>query len=116
MAAPQLRRDALLGMLALAGVATSMTVAASWPPMSNQPTRPVVSRLDPNSATWWQLARLPGIGDGVARAIAAARDTGLTFAEPADLARVRGVGRQRAAQLAPFLRFNATGAVTRPGN
>jgi len=48
--------------------------------------------VDPNRAPEAELDRLPGVGPATARAIVAARDSGLTFRRPADLEFVRGIG------------------------
>lgn len=49
-------------------------------------------RIDPNRASEVELDRLPGVGPVVAAAIVAARDSGLVFHRPEDLADVRGIG------------------------
>lgn len=83
-------------------------------------------RLDPNTATWWELAHLPGIGPARANAIVAWReahrreDTSRTgahapsvFAGIEDLVAVPGIGQRTAERLAPFLAFPPSAAQTR---
>ena len=49
------------------------------------------------------LARLPGVGSGLAQRIVAARDEGGRFASVDDLRRVRGLGRVRRERLRPLI-------------
>ena len=49
-------------------------------------------RIDPNRADAAELDRLPGVGPSLAREIVAARDMGVVFRRPDDLAQVRGIG------------------------
>ena len=49
-------------------------------------------RVDPNRADEIELDRLPGVGPATARAIIEAREGGLVFRRPEDLAAVRGIG------------------------
>ena len=49
-------------------------------------------RLDPNTADEVDLDRLPGVGPSTARAIRAARDSGVVFRRTEDLLAVRGIG------------------------
>ena len=49
-------------------------------------------KIDPNRAGEAELDRLPGVGPSTARAILAARDSGVVFRRPEDLMSVRGVG------------------------
>jgi competence protein ComEA len=49
------------------------------------------------------LARLPGVGPGLAQRIVAARDEGGRFASVDDLRRVRGLGRVRRERLRPLI-------------
>jgi len=59
--------------------------------------------LDLNEAGVDDLARLPGVGPGLAQRIVAARDEGGRFASVDDLRRVRGLGRVRRERLRPLI-------------
>jgi DNA uptake protein ComE-like DNA-binding protein len=65
-------------------------------------------RIDPNRAEEIQLDRLPGVGPATARAILAARESGIVFRRPEDLLQVRGIGPVAAARLAPLLDLTDT--------
>ena len=69
-------------------------------------------RLDPNRADAIDLDRLPGVGPSTARAIVAARDSGIVFRRPDDLLTVRGIGPAAVGRMGPHLEFPAppTGA------
>jgi len=100
---------------------------------------PAVLRIDPNTAEWWELAALPGIGEVLAGRIvehreqhrpedAAARPVGVdqiagsatsaaverVFRSVADLERVKGIGPKTAARLAPYLMFGPDPSSTEP--
>lgn len=65
-------------------------------------------RLDPNRASWSELALLPGIGEVLARRIVAARSghaSSPAFCTPNDLTSVERIGPVTAGKLAPFLQF-----------
>jgi len=59
--------------------------------------------LDLNVASAEELARLPGVGAGLARRIVDARERDGPFATVDDLGRVRGVSRSRLDRLRPLL-------------
>jgi competence protein ComEA len=69
--------------------------------------------IDPNTAGEVDLDRLPGVGPAAARAIVAARDSGVVYRAPEDLLVVRGIGEGTLARMRPHLKFAAT--VGRPG-
>jgi hypothetical protein len=69
-------------------------------------------RLDPNTASATELARIPHIGDALAARIIAYRDARvdtapdrIVFRQPDDLDNVPGIGRKLITQLSPFLTF-----------
>ncbi len=64
-------------------------------------------RIDPNRAGEVELDRLPGVGPSTARAIVAARDSGVVFRRPEDLLDVRGIGDATLARMRPALAFPA---------
>jgi predicted flap endonuclease-1-like 5' DNA nuclease len=109
-----------------------ITVAASRPASadaaaSSQPASPLDQRIDPNTATWSELTRLPRIGEQIAKRIVEYREThraaagsgsGTTtsppvFACPQDLGKVRGIGPKTVEQITPHLKFSAP-PTTRP--
>jgi len=59
--------------------------------------------LDLNVASAEDLARLPGVGAGLARRIVDARERDGPFATVDDLGRVRGLSRARVERLRPWL-------------
>jgi competence ComEA-like helix-hairpin-helix protein len=59
--------------------------------------------LDLNEAGVDDLARLPGVGPGLAQRIVTARDADGRFASVDDLRRVRGLGRVRRERLRPLV-------------
>jgi hypothetical protein len=77
----------------------------------------LLSRIDPNSASWQRLAVLPGIGEKRAKTIVAyrnafraAHDGAPAFGHPEDLAHVHGIGLATVQSLRPYLRFPAESA------
>jgi len=72
----------------------------------------LVSRLNPNAATWEQIALLPNLGEKKAKAIVAYRDQyladhpgDLAFRTPDDLTKIKGIGDATVANLSPYLAF-----------
>jgi competence ComEA-like helix-hairpin-helix protein len=74
----------------------------------------VGERLDPNTASEVDLDRLPGIGASTAAAIVRSRVAGGPFQQPADLARVAGIGLQTVTKIAPFLEIDVARARRSP--
>jgi competence ComEA-like helix-hairpin-helix protein len=70
-------------------------------------------RVDPNRAPEIELDRLPGIGPATARAIVAARDSGITFRRANDLEEVRGIGPALVERIAPYLDLTVAAPVLR---
>ena len=69
-------------------------------------------RIDPNTATSEELARIPHVGDKLAAAIIAWREErkaltpdGIVFRSESDLGHIRGIGKAVRAQIRPYLRF-----------
>src|SRR5437762_11397796 len=94
-----------------------------------QPLRPerydeLADRLDPNVASWQELAVLPQLGEKRAREIVAYREQfradrrgDVAFARIEDLLKVRGIGVAMIETIRPHLMFPATrAAATRPSN
>jgi len=101
-----------------------ITAAASCPAggqtaASSQPASPLDQRIDPNTATWSELTRLPRIGEQIAKRIVEYRETHRAaagsgsgtaaspqvFTCPQDLAKVRGIGPKTVELIAPHLKF-----------
>lgn len=74
--------------------------------------------VDPNTARWFELAQLPGIGESLARRIVGFRDQQaaaagrsephVVFRRAADLVQVKGIGAKTVQRMGPFLRFNVS--------
>lgn len=77
---------------------------------TTHPTRDYSDFIDVNSADARTLARLPGIGEELAKRIIAERESGGNFLGLTDLQRVRGIGPRRAAMLSGWVKFSASGA------
>jgi competence protein ComEA len=71
--------------------------------------RALATGVDPNTAQWYEIAQLPGIGETAARRWVAHRQqhggNRPAFARPHDLTRIRGIGERTLRRIAPFLRF-----------
>ena len=118
--ADQLRRLHLITAVALLPLAVAAVArfAATTPIRdltdgSNRDCR-LRSRLDPNTAPWWELTQLSGIGETRARAIVEYRaqmpsqdgNAGtIVFRCADDLQAVKGIGPKTAARIAPHLVF-----------
>ena len=85
-------------------------------PQPAQPARSneLASRLDPNTATWQELAAIPSLGEKRAKDMVAFRDRAhqtdpgmIVFRSPADLLRVKGIGKSTALNIQPYLIFPA---------
>lgn len=81
----------------------------------------LADRLDPNVATWQELAVLPQIGEKRARDVVAYREAfavrrpgGVAFAELKDLEDVKGIGPALLETIRPHLMFPATRPTTSP--
>src|SRR5439155_7144337 len=93
-----------------------------------QPARParfeeLADRLDPNVATWEELAVLPQLGEKRAKEIIAYRDQyradrrgEIAFARIEDLLKVRGIGVAMIETIRPHLMFPATKPTSSPYN
>jgi hypothetical protein len=71
-------------------------------------------RLDPNTASWQDLAALPELGESAAKRIVAYREQQraggkpVPFQKPEDLDAVRGIGPRTIENLRPYLRCPAS--------
>jgi len=61
-------------------------------------------RLDINTASWQEIALVPGIGETKAKAIVSDRDKNGPFKSPNDLTRVSGIGEKTVAEMAKYLK------------
>ena len=87
------------------------------PPTRGERYDDLASRIDPNTATWQELAVLPVIGEKRAKDIVAYRDAyvarqsnSLPFAGPQDLMQVKGIGPAMIETLRSHLAFPTTHA------
>lgn len=68
--------------------------------------------IDPNTASWAELALLPGLGESVAkriieyRSIQTSNDGRPVFARPEDLLPIKGIGEKTLNRMRQFLRFD----------
>jgi competence ComEA-like helix-hairpin-helix protein len=91
-------------LLALLGVHYALRRGAGGPDATLERGPPVRShRLDVNTAEWWQLQAMQGIGETRARDIVAYRRRHGRFTSPDDLTRVPGIGPKTVDRLRPFL-------------
>ena len=85
---------------------------ASWKAAgSHDGSLPAYPRIDPNTATWWELSSLPQVGPGLAKEIVAFRASSADaerrpFRRAADLEQVPGIGPKTVQRLAKYLRFD----------
>jgi hypothetical protein len=106
----------LLGILV---VGTNAPRRVTWPlAVDASAVARVRTGVDPNTATWFELAQLPAIGEAMAGRIVAFREDRVNaakdaerraavFNRPADLTQVKGIGVKTLARIAPHLRFDA---------
>lgn len=80
-----------------------------------RPPRPVLTGpLPVNLCSADSLTLLPGVGPVLAGRMAAAREAGLVFRTPGDLAAVKGIGPVLTARLAPLIDFSLPDAPSPP--
>ena len=112
------QRRALIVLLSVLLAALSARYACNRRYVSDpQPTQParyneLASRLDPNTATWQELAAIPSLGEKRAKDIVAFRERALqtdpsrtVFRSPADLTQIKGIGISTAQNIQPYLVF-----------
>ena len=87
------------------------------PPVEPDRVAQLQTRVDPNTAGWAELARLPNVGASLARSLVAYREErrakdGSTASNPSppfqsleDLDAVPGIGPRTLHQIAPYLKF-----------
>ncbi|MBA3313318.1 MAG: helix-hairpin-helix domain-containing protein [Planctomycetota bacterium] len=104
----------LLVFTMLAGVMLVLLVVR-WAELSGWGTReieierltplPYNFRLDPNTATWVELAQLDGVGETLAVRIVEDREANGPFRTLDDLDRVKGIGAKTLDRLRPYLQI-----------
>jgi hypothetical protein len=106
----------LLGILV---VGTNAPRRVTWPlAVDASAVTRVRTGVDPNMATWFELAQLPAVGEAMAGRIVAFRESRINtakdaerraavFNRPADLTQVKGIGVKTLGRIAPHLRFDA---------
>jgi len=82
------------------------------------PPPPLQTKINPNTAPWWELTVLPGVGPTAAQSIVDYRRradelqpqhrTTPVFTRPADLAEVHGIGPKTVTRIGPYLTFDTT--------
>jgi len=99
---------AILAVLAL-GMGTAIWRIHSSGDVS-APLPALETRVNPNTAPWWELMALPEIGESTARKIVDYRelhaDRMPVFRSPADLEPVPDIGPKTIQRIAPYLRFD----------
>jgi DNA uptake protein ComE-like DNA-binding protein len=83
-------------------------------------------KVDPNTAPWWELTVLPGVGEVTAKRIVDYRDTrrcelavpddAPVFRSAADLQQVKGIGPKKSKGMESYLVFEATAGRTDPSS
>lgn len=109
-ATPVRTHDAVATSLVVLGlilaIASLRMITVSRP---NAPSPAALASINPNTAPWWELMVLPGIGESTARKIVEYRDSDAwqnpIFQKPADLEPVPGIGPKTIQRISPFLRF-----------
>ena len=101
-------------LLVMASLATAVTRRAPGTPARGAISPAGGLKLDPNTATWWELTVIPGIGETTAHRIVSFRSdhgdaSGIPFRSPADLESVHGIGPKTVVRMAPYLTFAPAG-------
>ena len=92
-------------------------IVGEHPGIESERISQVETRIDPNVATWAELARLPDVGETLAREIVAYREgqrsqagtpttaPTVIFRSLKDLDPVPGIGEKKLKRMAPYLKF-----------
>ncbi len=101
-----------LGIVAVLFLATLGSGLADLRPWVATPTggpEDLETTIDPNTAAWYELALLPGIGESKAKQIVSFREQKSqeskrpVFSKPVDLEAVRGIGPKTVLRIGRFL-------------
>src|SRR5688572_16703621 len=110
----------ILSSVVLIRLAFNRMYVSNPPPPRAERFDELADRIDPNIATWQELAVLPQIGEKRAKEIIAYRDgfvarkpDGVAFARPQDLMEVKGIGPALLETLKPHLMFPTAESATR---
>ncbi len=117
-----------IGILMAAFLVLLIIQYAMWPARLDDPVVIVhgeaitlARRMDPNTASAEQLARIPRVGEKLAQAIVMYRDArktvvgdGIVFHELADIDRVPGIGKKLLEQMSDYLEFPEEEAASQP--
>jgi DNA uptake protein ComE-like DNA-binding protein len=104
------RVDPVLAILAILSLMMGIALWRTHTPMdADVPRSPWQTRVNPNTAPWWELMVLPDVGESTARRIVEYReahaDQTPVFRRAADLEPVPDIGPKTLARIAPYLRF-----------
>jgi DNA uptake protein ComE-like DNA-binding protein len=109
----------ILSSVLLVLLARDRMYVSNPPPPRAQRYDELADRIDPNAATWQELAVLPQVGEKRAKEIVAYRDAfvgrqpdGVAFGRPQDLLEVKGIGPALLETLRPHLMFPSTHPTT----
>src|SRR5205823_14432414 len=109
----------ILSTVLLIRLAVNRAYVSDPPPLHPPRYDQLVDRLDPNVATWQELAILPQLGEKRAKEIVAYRDQfradrrgEIAFKKAEDLLVVRGIGVAMLTTIRPHLMFPATQPTT----
>jgi competence protein ComEA len=107
----------ILASVLLILLARERQYVSNPPPIRGERYGELADRIDPNIATWQELAVLPQIGEKRAKEIVAYREgfvarrpNTVPFARPHDLMEVKGIGPAVVETLRPHLAFPTTQA------
>jgi competence ComEA-like helix-hairpin-helix protein len=114
----------ILGLLVYLTVrrATHRTFIPNPQPAEGMRAAQLADRLDPNTATVAEIGAIPNVGDKLAEAIVAYRESytkdfpnRAAFREAKDLLRVKGIGFAKMEAMAAYLVFPKSSSTTKPG-
>ena len=109
-----------LSLALLIRLAVNRHYVSDPPPAESTRYDQLIDRLDPNVASWQELAVLPQLGEKRAKEIVAYREQfradrrgNVAFRKPEDLLVIRGIGVAMLTTLRPYLTFPPSPPATR---